>query len=285
MYPSQCYLGEGPVWNRERKSCFWVDIENGILFQYHWENKSIKSWKFHHKLSFVAPARDGGLILALDRSIQRFFLETEKLELITVVDDGLIGNRCNDGACDSRGRLWIGTMSMKFTNNAGTLFCINHQHQISKKIESVSISNGLAWSSDNRRLFYIDTPTRLVQSYLFDEETGEITFEKNVISIPEETGMPDGMTIDEEGMLWIAHWGGFGVYRWNPVNGKVIGKVELPVPLASSCAFAGEALDHLIITTARENMSEEELMEYPGSGDIFVAKMNVRGVAQNICSI
>lgn len=285
MYPSQCYLGEGPVWDDERKSCFWVDIENGFLFQYHLSKKIVKSWKFNHKVTLAIPDSTGSLILALDRSIQRFHPESEKLEFLASVDDGLIENRCNDGRCDSRGRLWVGTMSMKFTDNCGTLYCIDQQKQITKKIEEVSVSNGLAWSLDNTRLFFIDSPTSMVKSFLFDEETGDVTFEKNAIVIPKEKGIPDGMTIDEEGMLWIAHWGGSGVYRWNPVNGELIGKVEVPVPLVSSCAFAGDDLDHLIITTARQDLSEKDLRQYPGSGDVFVARVNVKGLPQHKCSI
>lgn len=95
--------------------------------------------------------------------------------------------------------------------------------------------------------------------------------------------MPDGMTIDEEGMLWVAHWGGFGVYRWNPLNGEWIGTIKLPVPHITSCAFAGERLDRLVITTARQDLSEEELEKYPASGDVFVASPGVKGVEANRC--
>lgn len=106
-----------------------------------------------------------------------------------------------------------------------------------------------------------------------------------MIQIPNETGSPDGMTIDEEGMLWIAHWGGFGVYRWNPHNGQLTDKIEVPVPQVSSCAFAGENLDYLVITTARENLKEEELRKYPESGSIFFIKVNVKGMVSNKCLV
>lgn len=285
LYRSQCFLGEGPVWHQKTKSCFWVDIENGVLYKYHWIKKMIKHWKFDHKVSLVIPDEHGSLVLAIDRSIQRFDPESEKLEWLADVDNLLSENRCNDGRCDSYGRLWVGTMNMNFKENCGALYCINQQHEVSKKLEDVSISNGLAWSIDNKRLFYIDSPTRLVKSFLFDEETGDISFEKNAIIIPGETGSPDGMTIDEEGMLWIAHWGGHGVYRWNPLNGELIAKVEVPAPHVTSCAFAGDNLDHLIITTARQDLSENDLMRYPASGDVFVAKTKVKGLQQNKCGI
>ena len=98
-------------------------------------------------------------------------------------------------------------------------------------------------------------------------------------------GHPDGMTIDEEGMLWIAHWNGFGVYRWNPHNGKLMDKIDVPVPQVSSCAFFGDKLDKLIITTARERLSKKDLQKYPQSGDTFVAEMKVKGMARNKCGL
>jgi sugar lactone lactonase YvrE len=134
-------------------------------------------------------------------------------------------------------------------------------------------------------MFYIDSPTQVVQSFLFEEEKGNIVFEKNIIEIPADMGTPDGMSIDEEGMLWIAHWGGFGVYRWNPSNGELLLKIDLPVPQVSSCAFVGDELDHLLITTARENMSPEDVEKYPESGDVFIIKTDVKGILSNRCLI
>jgi sugar lactone lactonase YvrE len=129
-------------------------------------------------------------------------------------------------------------------------------------------------------MYFIDSTTQCVQCFLFDAEKAEIKFEKVVIEIDKKLGTPDGMTIDEEGMLWIAHYDGFAVGRWNPATGKLLEKIELPVPQVTSCAFGGENLDNLIITTAREKMNEEDLKNYPDSGNIFVAKTNVKGVTR-----
>ena len=155
--------------------------------------------------------------------------------------------------------------------------------KVHKKLSNTSISNGLAWSPDKKHLYFIDSPTQAVQSFLFNEKTGEIIFEKNVIEVPSAMGSPDGMAIDEEGMLWIAQWGGFGVYRWNPNDGKLLKKIELPVPQVTSCAFAGSELDHLIITSAKENLNEEELKRYPESGNVFIVKTAVKGILSNKC--
>lgn len=285
LYPSQCFLGESPLWHAERKCCYWADIENGVLYEYNWLLQTTRFWKFNYKLTLIVQGKGNQLILALNARIATFDLESERLEWLLDVELPSSGNRCNDGACDSYGRLWIGTMHLEHKKEAGALYCIDTNLNIYKKLEHTTISNGIVWSLDNKRLYYIDSPTQVVQSYIFEEESGEIMFEKNAVQIPVEMGTPDGMAIDEEGMLWIAHWGGFGVFRWNPHNGQLLDRITVPVPHITSCAFAGENLDHLIITTARENLKEEELIKYPESGNIFFVKTDVKGIATNKCLI
>lgn len=285
LHPSQCILGESPLWHPERKCCFWVDIENGVLYEYSWIKLTIRTWKFDYRLTLALQGRDNELILALNTKIARFDLETEQLEWLPDVEMPPLNMRCNDGACDSSGRLWVGTMHLDHTNGAGALYCVDTHLKIHKKLNNATISNGIAWSLNNKRLYYIDSHTQAVQSFIFEEESGEIIFEKNIIHIPVEMGSPDGMAIDEEGMLWIAHWGGFGVYRWDPHDGRLMDRIEVPVPQVSSCAFAGENLDYLVITTARENLNEEKLKKYPGSGNVFFIKVGVKGVVNNKCSV
>ncbi|HSN08628.1 MAG TPA: SMP-30/gluconolactonase/LRE family protein [Hanamia sp.] len=283
LFASQCILGESPLWHAERKCCYWVDIERGILYEYNWLFKTTRKWKFNKRLGLVREGKNNQLILALDASIARFDLETEQVSPVVDIESPTSGNRCNDGACDSLGRLWIGTMHLQQKQGAGSLYMVDEKLKVHKRLSNTSISNGITWSLDKKRLYFIDSPTQVVKSFLFNEKAGEIIFEKNVIEIPVEMGTPDGMAIDEEGMLWIAHWGGFGIYRWNPLNGKLLDKIELPVPQITSCAFAGEKLDHLIITSARENFTQEELEKYPESGNLFIVKMPVKGLLQDKC--
>jgi sugar lactone lactonase YvrE len=284
LYPSQCYLGEGPVWHATRKSCFWVDIERGNLYEYGWLQKAVKKWSVPYKVTVVQPGKNNKLILGLNNGIARFDPETENLEWLADVETGLHNNRCNDGACDSNGRLWIGTMDMGFSKSCGALYCIDERYNVQKKVPDTTIANGLAWSQDNKKLYFIDSGGQTVQAFQFDEEKGAIAFEKNVIEIPKDLGTPDGMAIDTEGMLWIAQWGGFGVYRWNPFTGTLIDKIDVPAPNVSSCAFAGEELDHLIITTAQQDLSAADLERYPQSGDVFYVRTDVKGAAAHTCA-
>lgn len=283
LHPSQCILGEGPIWHTERKCCYWVDIEGGILFEYHWINRSTRSWTFDYQVTMVCPGQNNSLILGLNGGIGRFDPESEKLEYILDIETKHKDIRCNDGACDSKGRLWIGSMHKEFKQGAGALYLIDKDLKINKVLGNLTISNGLAWSPDNSRLYFIDSPTRVVQSFIFSEETGEIQFEKNAIEIPSELGIPDGMTIDQEGMLWIAHWGGSGIYRWNPYDGSLLDKIEIPAPYVTSCTFAGENLDHLVITTAKGDLNQADLAKYPESGNTFWLKLEVKGFESNKC--
>jgi sugar lactone lactonase YvrE len=285
LYASRCYLGEGPYWHAERKSCFWVDIEERKIFEHHWETGATAVRKLPHRVSLVVQDRQDQLILGLEGGLARYDFDTDTLSWLKDLERDKEHHRINDGKVDSKGRLWLGTMHRSFTQGAGSLYCVDKNLDCQKKQWGVTISNGLAWSLDDTRLFYIDSPTHKVQCFLFDKTTGQIAFEKNVISIPNEMGSPDGMAIDEEGMLWIAHWGGFGVYRWNPEDGRCVGKVELPVPNVTSCAFVGPNLDYLLITSARQDLSAADLVNYPTSGDVYLVKMPVKGTLPNKCCL
>jgi len=131
-------------------------------------------------------------------------------------------------------------------------------------------------------MYFIESTVRNVTAYRYDAATGEIKFERIAITVPEELGLPDGMAIDEEGMLWIALYGGSAVGRWNPETGQLLNMIKLPVPHVTNCCFVGENLQHLLITTAQEHLSDEELKMYPQSGDIFIVHdVGVKGVKSN----
>ncbi len=268
------------MWHTKRKTCFWVDIEGQRLFEIHPHTKELKTWDIPHRLSLIIEEEDS-LLLGVQGGLVRFFPGTSEINWLLDLDREKINHRCNDGSVDSRGRLWIGTMERKFKRGAGTLYCIDNGLVKQSRVKNVTISNGMGWSSDDKHFYYIDTPERTVACYQFEPASGDLKFERIAVTIPEAMGSPDGMAIDAEGMLWIAHWGGFGVYRWNPETGKLLDKVDVPAPQVSSCAFFGEDLDHLLITTARETLSKSDLKKYPHSGDTFVAKMAVRGMAKN----
>lgn len=277
LFDSRCMLAESPVWEPTEGRYLWVDIENGILYRLKREAATPEKWSFPHRLSMVVPDGNGRYLLSLDRKLAKFDAESEELDWLFEVEQDKPDNRWNDGACDSKGRLWAGTMSTKFTENAGSLYLVDKDQVPKKAIDLVSISNGICWSLDEKTLYYIDSPTRKIQAFDFDLEKGFISFNRVAVTIPEELGTPDGMCMDQSGKLWVAHYGGFGVYCWDPETGLQRDKVDVPAPHVTSCAFSGPENDELFITTARENLSANQLKEYPQSGSVFTCKVSVEG--------
>lgn len=275
---SQCYLGEGPLWIAELGCFFWVDIEKGNLHRYHLATNQLEIRNFPHRLAVVLKGQNGKLILGLDRKLVRYDWDTRAMEELCEVEVESTSNRFNDGKVDPQGRIWIGTLSTFFTEGAGLLYRIGKELKPEVQLSNLTISNGMGWTADQRTFYFIDTPTKKIQEFAFDLETGEIEFRRIAVEISEGLGFPDGMCIDREGMLWVAHYGGSGVYRWNPETGELLDKIELPVPHVTSCCFGGENLDMMLITTAQENLSEDDLKKHPQSGDVFLMKLDMRGL-------
>lgn len=271
-------LGEGPVWDDRLQELFWVDIEGRKLQRYNPASGSKQDYEFDRKIGAAVPATDGSWILAMQDGFYRFDLQGQP-ELIVSTPEEDIMNRMNDGKCDRAGRFWAGTISSKNAPDA-SLFVLEAGGKLEKRFSNVICSNGMAWNGDNTLYYYIDTGQAAVFVFDYDAETGSISNHRTAISFRErgEQGMPDGMCIDEEGMLWISHWGGWQVSRWNPLTGEKLAKIEVPVKNVTSCTFGGNELDELYITTARIGNNEEDLAGQPLAGGVFRAKPGVRGL-------
>ena len=275
-------LGEGPHWDAESGRLLWVDITGRKLHVYHPASGAETSYSFERMVSAVLPDSGGGFLLAMQDGVYRFDEESGEsatLREIAPIESELPRNRLNDAKCDRAGRLWVGSMSMDNEPNAGGLYVLETDGRLRQALSGVGCSNGLAWDGERKTMYYIDTPTRRVDRFAYDEATGEIDRRETVIRFPEFEGLPDGMTIDSEGMLWIAHWGGGRVSRWNPQCGEKLSEIELPAPLVTSCVFGGEQLDELYVTTAREGLKEATLLHYPLSGSLFKLRPGVKGTA------
>jgi len=218
-------------------------------------------------------------MLAVYEGFASYDLEQQKLTLLHNPEAHLPHNRFNDGKCDPAGRFWAGTMEYSFKENRGTLYCLDRDGSVRKMLGDIGISNGLAWSLDGSVMYYIDTLTSAVRAFDFDMETGAIRNERTAIRVPEEMGHPDGMTIDAEGMLWIALWGGGQVGRWNPDNGELLTSISCPVSLTTACAFGGKELDTLYITSAVDDLSGEQLEKEPHAGGLFAVRPGCQGIA------
>ena len=271
-------LGEGAIWNNENNRLYWVDIIGKTLNIYNPFTGDNRGLRTGQMIGTVVPANSGKAIVALKNGIYEIDVVTGTKSFIVDPENEIESNRFNDGKCDPAGRFWAGTMSLTQEKNKGALYRFDGDSIIHKMIENVSISNGIVWSNDHTKMYYIDTPMQKVMGYDYDNETGEISNAQVAVEISNDIGHPDGMTIDEMGNLWIALWGGAAVGCWNPVTGKMIRKIEVPAKNVTSCAFGNEDLGTLYITTARQGLNEDELEKYPLSGGLFKVSPGVKGV-------
>lgn len=271
-------LGEGAVWNYKTGELIWVNITEKILNFYNPKLNNNKEMLVGQMIGTVVPAESGDVIMALENGFYRLNPETGTKKLIADPEEDKPENRFNDGKCDPAGRFWAGTMHINGKPGEGTLYRLDPDSSVHKMIENVSISNGIVWSADATRMYYIDTPTQKVMSWEYDNETGEISNPKTAVEVPAEMGAPDGMTIDSEGNLWIALWGGAAVGCWNPQTGELLRKINVPAKNVTSCAFGDDDLGTLFITTARTGTSDEDLEKYPHSGGLFRYRPGVKGV-------
>ncbi|MEX6691174.1 SMP-30/gluconolactonase/LRE family protein [Danxiaibacter flavus] len=273
-------LAEGPIWNYRENKLYWVDIDGRKLHIYDPETKEDRALETTEKIGTVVPMENGDVLVALQSGIHQMNTTTGELVFMTnPLPDPEI--RFNDGKCDPSGRFWVGSMHLKQIKGKASLYRMDADDVVHQMLDNVTISNGIAWSADKKTMYYVDTPTKKVDAFDYDDAAGNISNRRTVIHVPEGSGSPDGMTIDEEGMLWTALWGDFSVARWNPLTGELLGKVTVPVPQVSACAFGGKDLSTLYITTARENMSKEDLEKYPLSGSLFAVDLKVKGVKAN----
>lgn len=267
-----CLLGEGPVWDTKRKEICWVDILQGEIHVFTPGNKAFRTLTLNQMIGSMAICRSGDFLGALKSGFAFVDRISGVIRAIGNPEENLPNNRFNDGECDPAGRFWAGTMSLTEDPEAGSVYMIDPQFKITKKIDRVTISNGLAWSSDHATLYYIDSPTGGVDAFDFEIKNGNIANRRTVIRIEKGDGTPDGMAIDQEGMLWIAHWDGWKVTRWNPKTGKKIFQVNVPVARPTSCTFGGEDLQDLYITSARKDLTTDELKQQPLAGSLFVVR-------------
>lgn len=268
-------LAEGPVWDSRINRLVWIDILAGriVLTDVGTGASEVITVPLH--VGAVVPREAGGYVAALRDGF--WVVGDGPAYQIASVAEARPGLRFNDGKCDPAGRFWAGTMAYDHSEGAGALYRLDSRGAATLVLDRVTISNGLAWSLDGRTLYYIDTPTQRIDAFSFMPLTGEITERRPVIHIPAELGAPDGLTIDVEGGLWVALWGGAAVHRY--LAGRLDRVIRLPVSQPTSCTFGGGNLDELYVTSAWDGLSAKERQEQPLAGALFRVRPGVRGVA------
>jgi len=278
---AKAVLGEGPVWRAETQDLVWVDIESARVCCFNPATGENQTWDVGEKPGLAVPTKQGDLILGTSVGFVRLDLASGVLSPIIDPEQDLPNNRFNDGKVDPEGRLWAGTMGLDEAPNVGSLYRLNRNLSTDKLFDQVSISNGMAWTSDQKTFYYIDSPTRRVDVFDCDMAGGTVSDRRTAFELPEGMGYPDGMSIDNEGMLWVALWQGWGVARFAP-GGALLAKVEVPVECVTSCCFGGENWDELYITTSSRDLDETGRAEQPLAGGLFRCRPGVSGPPTNL---
>jgi sugar lactone lactonase YvrE len=267
------FHAEGPVWSPSWGGLRWVDMFAGDVLSMAVGGRAAGDIARRHVGAIAAalrPRRGGGAVIAVERG---FLLEDAAGDLEPLpdlwADPGL---RMNEGGCDPDGRFYCGSMAYDKAPGRGSVYRLDGDGSTSVVFGGSTISNGLAWSPDGSIAYYIDTPTRRIDMFDYAKDSG-LTRRRTFVEITQTPGSPDGMTVDAQGHIWVALYGGSAVRRYRP-DGTLDGVIELPVTNVTACTFAGADLDHLIITTSRENVPDGA---QPEAGSLFRSRPGVTG--------
>ena len=264
-------LGEGPVWDVVRGELVWVDIDRGLVHRRAPGGAEI-TVEVGQPVGCAVPRAGGGLALALRDGFALLPAGGSEARLVAPVEQQRPDTRMNDGGCDSRGRFWAGTMSLAGDTRTAALYRLDADLTVTRVLPGVSISNGLAWSPDDRLMYHVDSPRRRIDVYEFDAFHGAIGGRRAAIPVAPEHGRPDGLTVDAEGGLWVALWGGGMVQRFSS-NGRLEARLELPVTHVTSCCFGDADLGTLYVTSAARGVEHEPL-----AGSLFACRPGVHGL-------
>ena len=264
-----CQLGECPVWDSRNQRLLWVDILGGDVHQYHYKTRRHSKIQVGDSVGSITLCKSGRILAAIGNRfglISGFGDPVETLAVIEAPGE----NRFNDGKCDPDGRFWVGSMDKQARDSKGFLMVLHPDLHMEVVLQNLTVPNGMAWSPDNKVFYFIDTPRQNISAFDFDRNSGRITNGRVVIEIPGECGKPDGMTIDRNGMLWIALWDGAAIMQWDPIRSVLLRSIPLPVSRPTSCTFGGRNFDTLFVTSARLGLTDHELEEQPRAGETLV---------------
>ena len=273
-------LGESPLWHPDEGALYWIDIAGMAVHRFHPESGNHRSWPLPAEPGCIARSTDGRLVVAMRTGIS--MLDTSNGTLTPLLDSPYDSSkiRFNDGRCDSAGRLWTGTLYDPRDQQRGSLFCFERGVIRDVRVP-VTVSNGVAFSTDSRTLYHADTTAHRITAYNFDVANGTLGDSRLFKQFSTDKskgygGRPDGAAVDSENAYWCAMYEGARILRIAP-DGEVLREIRLPVQCPTMIAFGGANLRTLYITTALHKRSAEELQRMPLSGCVLTLEVEVQG--------
>lgn len=269
--PIRAQLGEGPIWDDAGARLLWIDIRRARLYATQTGTGETSFIDLPGSPGCIALTREGPLVVAIGQ------------EILAIADDGTLTQvarlperspgRFNDGKPDAMGGFWVGTASQEGDATCA-LWRFDPAEGFSCRLPGVAMSNGLGWSPDGAQFYFVDSLSGRLDVFDHDPRSCRLDRRRPLLSLPEGQ-LPDGLCVDAGGEIWLAVWGGACVLHLSP-TGRLLGKVDLPTPLVTSCAFGGPGLGTLFITTARENDAD------PDAGRLFACDVGRRGMLPDL---
>jgi len=284
VWAANTTLGEGCCWSQREQALWWVDILEHRLFRWRPADGEQRTWTLPDTVSAVAERRDApGLVLTLRRGLAFFDPDTGALQRGAEPEPERTGNRFNDGKCDSRGRFCGGTMDFDCEAPTGALYRFDPDGRATRVFDAgFAVTNGPAWSLDGRTLFFNDTAQGRVMALPFDADSGSVGPAREFLRFGGGDGLPDGMNLDADGRLWIAHWGGSCVTAHHTTSGAEMARIGLPAAHITNVTFGGPDLRTMFITSARFGLDAAQLASQPLAGALFAVDSAVAGRPANL---
>ncbi|KTD55589.1 L-arabinolactonase [Legionella santicrucis] len=275
---SQAILGESPLWSPHEGVLYWLDCLQPAIHCFNPQTATDNFIVLNQIVTSISLYSANSLLVTVEEGYAFANLLTGSLTPIgnPYAHQAVI---FNDGKCDREGRFWSGTAAKDWQSPIGVLFQLSADLAFKPMDKGFILSNGIGFSPDNKYLYFSDSLTHTIYRYDFDLSSGAIANKKLFISIPDSEGLPDGMTVDAHGFLWVAMWDGWSINRYDP-QGRKVDSIKLPIPRPTSVAFGDRNLSTLFITSARMGLSEEQLQHSPLSGNLFAMNTSFKGLPE-----
>jgi D-xylonolactonase len=275
-------LGEGPVWVARERAPWFTDIKQRQIHRFDPATGARSSWPAPEQVGFVQPARGGGFVVGLQSGLARFDPNDGRFVPMVEVDPDRPGNRLNDSTVDDSGRLWFGTMDDGETERSGAVHRLLPDGSVRKVSAECPITNGSAISPDGRTLYHVDTVGRIIHASV--DADGALIDGRVFAIIDVKDGYPDGVSVDQEGSLWLGLWGGWAARRY-AADGTILATVRFPVANVTKIAFGGPGLGTAFATTALHGLDARALAAQPLAGALFSFPVDVPGLAGTEISV